>query len=213
MIMNLETSYLLNGMEHEVLSEIVFNSDYPGYKPEVKEIPNGDGKVDVGKRYAHIAPKYFENWDNSYRITLENYYIKLFNHARLIAESLEVPLEYRPNYNASCLRILYYPEGEGGNDHTDFDLFTMMVYRDQPDKFISTGEGVPDNIRSVYPQLHYGELMEEIGMGTPHSHRIEPSYKPQLSAVFFALPNHRAKLPSGLTVGEWLEERYSRSRK
>lgn len=32
------------------------------------------------------------------------------------------------------------------------------------------------------------------------------------SIVFFAIPDHAAVLPSGETVGEWLEERLARSR-
>jgi hypothetical protein len=44
--------------EMSTLRNIVFQPQYPGYRPTIVESPNGDGKVDTEKRYAHVAPKY-----------------------------------------------------------------------------------------------------------------------------------------------------------
>jgi hypothetical protein len=33
---------------------------WPGYRPNIVEAPNGDGRLDAEKRYAHVAPKYLQ---------------------------------------------------------------------------------------------------------------------------------------------------------
>ncbi len=45
-------------IEFDALSSLVFRPGYPGYKPNVVEAPNGDGKLDTDKRYSHVAIKY-----------------------------------------------------------------------------------------------------------------------------------------------------------
>lgn len=203
----------MNRVEYNKLSKIVFSGDYPGYRPEIVEIPNGDGNADDHKRFAHIAPKYFDNFQGQGKDLLVSTYQQAFNDAVMAAKLIGVPDSYLPDYDACNLRLLYYPANTGGALHTDFDLFTLMTYRDQPDRFVSSGAPIQSKVSDEYPQIHYGEIMEAIGMDTPHPHKVLPSKTPQHSAVFFALPAHDAVLPSGLTVGAWLEERINRSRK
>jgi hypothetical protein len=124
--------------EYEALHALVFVPDYSGYKPEVKEIPNGDGKVDADKRYAHVAPKYFKT--DAQREALTPYLEKAFNLARAAADLAKVPSAYLPDIRYGALRILDYPPGAVSNLHEDFDLFTLMIYRDQPDRFVSHDE-------------------------------------------------------------------------
>ena len=45
--------------DYDRLHSLVFRVDYTGFKPTVNEIPNGDGREDKYKRYAHVATKYF----------------------------------------------------------------------------------------------------------------------------------------------------------
>ena len=46
--------------EYYLLSELVFQDWYPGYRKNVVESPNGDGNWDTEKRYAHVAHKYLK---------------------------------------------------------------------------------------------------------------------------------------------------------
>jgi hypothetical protein len=98
------------------------------------------------------------------------------------------------------------------NEHEDFDLFTLMLYRDQPDKFVYHWDNMPTTVRILNTQCHLGQIAKEIGVGNAVKHSVLPSDKPQYSVVYFAIPDHEAILPSGITVGEWLNERISRSR-
>lgn len=45
-------TYPFTAFDYSNLYDRVFQPDYPGYKPSVTEIPNGDGKADTEKRYA-----------------------------------------------------------------------------------------------------------------------------------------------------------------
>jgi hypothetical protein len=47
--------------DYAELYELAFNVKNPGYKPFTFESPNGDGKFDFDKRYAHIAMKYLND--------------------------------------------------------------------------------------------------------------------------------------------------------
>ena len=89
---------------------------------------------------------------------------------------------------------------------------TMMLYRDQPDRFRYVDHPPPEEIRNLYPHIHYGELMQELGLAKAQRHEVAGSVTTQHSMVFFAIPNWELKLPDGTTVGAWLEERLSRSR-
>ena len=96
-----------------------------------------------------------------------------------------------------------------------------MCYRNDPTKFVSVDvspefRGELIKAEALSPQLHFGELMQEIEprIWEATSHFVMPDeYKSQYSAVFFAIPDWDAVLPSGIKVGDWLAERYARSRK
>jgi isopenicillin N synthase-like dioxygenase len=186
-----------NAQDYGYLHSQVFKPGYAGYRPTVQEIPNGDGKVDAGKRFAHAAPKYHPH------ARLEAYYSAAFRAARVKAVELGVPRAFMPSYEHSCLRVLEYPPGTGGGEHTDVDLFTLNLYRNQPECLVS------DDGRTA---CHLGEIAELLGLVKATSHHVLMSATPQHSIVFFAIPDHAARLPGGPTVGEWLTERIARSR-
>lgn len=224
----------MNAQNYEQLHSIVFRTGaagepaYPGYKPEVRELPNGDGKVDSEKRYAHIASKYLRDFTSHGEKELCLALVDAHKLALRVASELAVPFNFLPHIQFSALRVLEYPAGATSNLHTDFDLFTLMIYRDQPDCFVahdlretvrgdvvSFEKGAGDRLlaaRKLNAQLHVGELGELIGLGPATPHEVIASSRPQHSIVYFAIPDHGAVLPTGQTVGDWLTERMSRSR-
>jgi hypothetical protein len=198
--------------EYNKLNELVFRDDYSGYKPTVLEIPNGDSKVDAEKRYAHVATKYFTTAQQ--RIDLMPFLQKAHKLAMDIAVAIRMPPEFHPQMEVSALRVLEYPPGAFSNEHCDFDLFTLSLYRDQPDRFVSKSMG-NDTLRYVRYynlQAHMGELGTEIGLGEATPHSVLPSETVQRSIVYFAIPAWDATLPSGVKVRDWLNSRMARSR-
>lgn len=207
--------------DYEALHSLVFQDDYPGYRKEVKEIPNGDGKVDADKRYAHVATKYLSK---SPSLVLLRYLERAHELALEVARALGVPAELTPRFTECALRVLEYPSGVGGHKHTDFDLFTLSLYRSEPARLKldqdSPVEGWLDRARDLSPGLHIGELGELVGLGEATRHHVEPSTETQYSIVYFALPSPDAVVATGsplygsvpLTAGAWLAERYARSR-
>lgn len=199
--------------DYEKLHALVFRSDYSGYKPTVVEIPNGDGKADAEKRYAHVATKYFKTDEQSR--DLMPYLVRAHELACYAAGVAAVPQEFMPRIEFGALRVLDYPPGAGSNLHEDFDLFTLMCYRDQPDKFVSKYRQVSvrlAQLRTINAQAHLGQLAYEIGVGPATPHLVLPSDTRQRSIVYFAIPDHDAYLPSGVKVRDWLNERMARSR-
>ncbi len=210
---------------YEAIHERAFRPGYPGYKPEVKEIPNGDGKVDAEKRYSHVAPKYLtEAVSPGDKAVLMTYLQRAHDVATIAATDAGVPAEFMPDIRYGALRILDYPPGSVSNPHEDFDLFTLMCYRDQPDRFLAHDDEDAVNpfsqisaIRRHNKQAHLGQLGEAIGLGKATPHEVLASESRQCSIVYFAIPNHDSLLPptaSGtrLTVRDWLNERMARSR-
>lgn len=204
---------LFTDQDYEFLHSQVFRSDYSGYKPSVIEIPNGDGKADVEKRYAHIAKKYFttdEQWT-----TLMPYLERAHDLAWEMGRLIGLPNKYMPDIRHSALRILDYPPGSISNRHEDFDLFTLMCYRDQPEMFQSDeveGGIIIDQLRMFDPQAHLGQLGTVIGLGAATPHWVLPSETRQRSIVHFVIPDHESVLPGDITVRGWLNERMARSR-
>jgi hypothetical protein len=199
--------------DYEELHDLVFRDDYSGYKPNVAELPNGDGKVDADKRYAHVALKYLKT--RQQERDLLPFLIAAHRTALQMAAWSEVPAAFLPDLRYSALRVLDYPPGSISNRHEDFDLFTVMCFRDQPDRFASEDIGLSpalESMRRIDPQAHLGELGEIIGLGRATPHWVLPSAERQRSIVYFAIPDHAAVLPTGVTVGDWLAERVARSR-
>ncbi len=155
-----------------------------------------------------------------------------------VHDALGLPEAWAPDLDASALRILEYPPGATSARHTDFDLFTLVAYRDpfpgglvrhEPEhRFEDFGKPSLGFAEGVSPGIHFGELYELGGFGraTPHevgaiddgSSCITSVKLPQFSAVYFALPRHDLVLPDGRKVGPqteegtYLHERMSRSR-
>lgn len=210
-------------MNYDQLHAIVFSGDYPGYRPEVRELPNGDGRVDADKRYAHIASKYLAKyrWGIECAI-LQSALDEAHDLSIEVARALDVPPAFWPVREYSALRVLEYPAGAISNVHTDFDLFTLMMHRSHPIRFVAhdmqpgydntQGGEALFQARRINHQLHLGELAEQVGVGRATPHEVVACDEVQRSIVYFAIPDHFAVLPSGLTVGEWLAERMSRSR-
>jgi hypothetical protein len=174
----------------------LFSADYKGYRPTVRELPNGDGVVDADKRYLHVALKYDPPaWARSFLYAAHD-------EAVAYADKLGVPTEFWPDLSAGALRVLEYPIGAGSAMHTDFDLLTTLCYRSTPDDLISP----------VGAHLHIGEIGEIVGLGEATPHHVPGRPYVQHSIVYFALPAHQAVLPGGQTVGQWLANRLARSR-
>lgn len=203
--------------DYAILNEIVFAGDYSGYKPEVREAPNGDGKIDSAKRYAHIAEKYLGDqgaWVDSYlRLFLRDAH----REALRVAKSLGVPSAFMPDIRYGALRVLEYPVGAGSAEHTDFDLFTILCYRNDAESDssgLSFEETLAETVRlsGISHGLHMGEIGEIVGLGRATPHAVDGRDYVQHSIVYFAIPDHAAVLPTGVTVGEWIAERIARSR-
>jgi hypothetical protein len=193
-----------NRETYDRLHSLVFREGYPGYKPGVREVPNGDGRVDAEKRYAHVAAKYLRAYSEtagaSGRIATLEHYLRMA-HAEAVDIALSLGLKaFIPAFETGALRVLEYPAGVGGASHTDFDLFAVNLWRSCPNPGLGVG------------RYHIGEIGELVGLGKAQPHCVEPLPEPQLSLVYFAIPPHEAVLPGGVTVGAWLAERVARSR-
>ncbi len=129
--------------------------------------------------------------------------------------------------------------GAGTAEHTDFDLFSIVLWRSHPADlelgYECTARTIPeafrDNMRlaagrALNPGLHIGEIGALVGLGPATPHRVPARPYAQKSLIYFAMPDHGARLPcpapahggwpsdctGGPTVGQWLAERLARSR-
>jgi hypothetical protein len=217
------------------LHSLVFRGDYPGYTPAVVELPNGDGKADVDKRYAHVSLKNLANWGNGQeRMILLRALFIAHSMAEQVADVLQVPKAFRPDIRYGALRVLEYPVGAISHRHKDFDLFTLHCYRSHPDQFEIHDPGPTTQTyaalarrreaRDLNPGLHIGELGECVGLGPASPHEVTATNEVQHSIVYFAIPDWAAELPAAeaarlqttpcdlVTVKDWLNERMARSR-
>jgi isopenicillin N synthase-like dioxygenase len=248
---------LFTAADYAKIHSLVFRDDYPGYKPKVIESPNGDGKLDTEKRYAHIAEKYLKynstklvedhiRLQNRFGINeCEDFTTELFLNKCLdqahelsleIAVAIGVPPQYWPVRKYGALRVLEYSPTAVTNTHTDLDLFTLMLYRNDESCFkyldpnfaskyleslglegqaLTRSKSLLRLAKSLNSQVHFGELLEEIDSNSYRAtkHEVVASGGPyQYSCVYFSEPDHDVVLPSGITVGKWIEERMKRSR-
>jgi hypothetical protein len=254
------TKQLFTAADYARIHSIVFSPDYPGYKPEVVESPNGDGVKDTEKRYAHVAEKYLKeyteykpfnpNYDpssnqlelakheyaKSVRYAnagiLKDYLTKAHELSLEVAIKIGVPKPFWPVKKYSALRVLEYNASATTAPHKDFDLFTLMLYRNLPEYFkyidlvngkttygdfavLKSSQKLLKSAQELNTQVHFGEILEDIDpkayKATPHE--VVASEGPwQYSCVYFCVPDHEAVLPSGLTVGKWMEIRKGASR-
>lgn len=218
---------MFTALDYIELYDLAFDPRNPGYKPFSLESPNGDGKFDWDKRYAHVAMKYLGSDECTFEEeeinVLEGYLDDCMDVAMEVAVTLGIPRDFWPDKRYSALRILEYKPGAISNPHTDFDLFTLMMYRNIQDNFKYSVFAQPshsfymlESAKHINSQIHFGELLEAINPtynATPHEVVADRNNRIQYSAVFFAIPDHNSILPSGDTVGEWIDERISRSRK
>lgn len=184
------------------LAAIVFQPDYPGNPASrgIVEAPNGDGALDKAKKFSHVATKYIVQCRREVRDTL-NYFLDMAHHEAINIWAFgDMPLAMEPRREHGALRVLEYPAGVGGHLHTDFDLFSVNLWRSCPNPGLG---GTP---------YHMGEIGELLGLGSAEPHYVEPLPVVQKALVYFAIPDHAACLPSGVTVGDWLNERIARSR-
>lgn len=203
---------IFTAFDYAALAALVFRPDYPGNATArgVVEAPNGDPAArDTQKRYAHVADKYLQGWDeqgdlwSGRRRYLETMLERASAAAWRAARDLGVPEVFWPSFQHGALRVLEYPANVGASAvHTDFDLFTLNLYRSVP----NPGLGDPPE------PYHIGEISELVGLGPARPHHVDPLPVAQYSLVYFAIPDHAAVLPSGETVGNWIAERIKRSR-
>jgi len=207
---------MFDSIDYAFLHSVVFRPDYPGYTPKVIEAPNRDGVKDTKKRYSHIAVKYLAKFgDVALFQALMGYLEEAHAHACQTFEHLGLPQEFRPSLDYSCLRVLEYPPGTGGVPHCDFDLFSEILYRDQPDKFHYVGETPPEAYQRISEHLHFGSMLPltgHAGLLVPSEHYVEPSDTWQHSIVFFAVPDWKTKLTTGETVGDWIQRETAKAR-
>ena len=220
--------FQFNAADYAELHALVFRGDYPGYKPEVIEIPNGDGKADAAKRYAHIALKYLPGWGTAAeRCILMSALAHAHDVAERVAEALGVPKAFLPDLRYGALRVLEYPPGADSAAHQDFDLFTLHLYRNTHAPFYYVGSQVEANqafaarhcaALELNPRMHIGQLGEAIGVGTADTHGVDPAAETQHAIVYFAIPDHDVVIEprpadgERITVKAWLNERMARSR-
>lgn len=201
---------MFSATDYDRLAALCFAPGAPYDRTVYTELPNGDGKADVGKRYAHVATKYLQQDSDPARVAeLSLVLRRAFELSLQVAAKLGSP---PPQLEACALRILHYPPDVGSNRHTDFDLFTLPLFRNVWLPFVCNGAPLPRKIRKLCTRAHLGELGELLGLGPATPHEVLPYAGEQKSIVFFALPDPELKLPDGRTAGEWLAERYSRSR-
>jgi hypothetical protein len=195
---------LFSAADYAALAAIVFRPDYPGNATArgVVEAPNGDGYRDEGKRYAHVSSKNLHAWlDAGDRpretaemcLRLLDYLDKAHARAIDIAFRLGVPHAFLPAFASGALRVLEYPADTGSVMHTDKDLFTVNLYRNTSNPGLPAGE------------VHGGDLCELLGVCPATPHDIHPLPVVQRSIVYFAVPDHAAVLPTGETVGSWID--------
>jgi len=205
----------LSEEDYKNLADFAFSEQNPGFKPKEIESPNGNGVWDESKRYTHIAPKYFRQVLELVPPIVIELYAKAINECIRVCNAIELPHQFWPGPD-STMRLLDYPPGASTAPHTDFNLFTLCLYRDDMDAFkYLGGEGDPllKKAREISPGIHFGEMMTEINGAQATGHEVVGTDKPQRSIVFFMVPRHSATLPSGKTVGQWIEERKRRSRR
>lgn len=200
---------LFNSDDYRILHRLFETPGYSGYKPNVLEAPNGDGKIDAQKRYLHVALKYdpppLARW----------YLARAHFEACRIAEAIGVPDQYYPKVENGTLRVLDYPAGAGSAEHTDFDLFTVHCYRNTPADFVRVFAS-PDDVRpaaeAIDPDVHFGDIGAEVGLGPATRHLVPARDYPQQAIVYFAMPANDARMPNGSRAIDWIADRYSRSR-
>jgi len=188
---------------------VLFRKGYAGYKPDVLEVPTGDGKVDTHKRYLHVALKYnppsWALW----------YLARAHFEACRIAEAIGVPAEFYPKVENGTLRVLDYPAGAGSAEHTDFDLFTVHCYRSTPEDF-KRSRPVDPRAEAIDPHVHIGEIGDIVGLGNATPHLVPERPYAQQAIVYFAMPAQDAFIYNAngyrKTVREWVAERTARSR-
>lgn len=188
---------------------------YAGYKPGVKEIPNGDGRVDFGKRFLHVALKY-----NPPRWAKDILAVAHFRACEVF-KALGWPAELMPAVENANLRVLEYPEGTGSARHKDFDLFTVNCWRNIPSDLVMT-----DAPERGWSEVHMGELAEIYGLAKADPHEVPERPYQQKAIIYFASPAMATPLPEPIvfpevegfparmvrTSGEWQIERTNRSR-
>lgn len=190
--------------EYNRIHQLTFQTPgYTGYRPEVQEAPNGDGNWDEQKKYAHVATKYNPCSE------LMFYYGKAFAEASRVCKELDVPRSLMPDWHSCCMRILDYPPGASSAEHTDFDFLTIQLYREHQEGFIRSGT-VEQADESISTGIHFGEMAEVANFRKAMPHSVKGLPIRQKSIVFFVLPNPDVPL---ITAGEWLSERYARSRR
>lgn len=184
---------------------------YTGYKPDVLEAPNGDGKIDATKRYLHVALKY----------NPPEFAIRLLSRAHFeacrVAEAMGVLAAFYPKVENGTLRVLDYPVGAGSAEHTDFDMFTIHCYRSTPEDFVMHDDPDPATApalaagRAIHAELHIGDIGAEVGIAPATRHSVPERGYAQQSIVYFAMPANGAIMPNGLRAIDWIADRYARS--
>lgn len=190
---------IFNKQAYDQLKALTFRPEYPGFRPDVLEAPNRDGRIDHGKLYSHVALRYLRGHDHG---PLFDAFVVSLQLARQVATAAGVTGIYQPDAETSALRVLWYPAGAGSCGHTDSDLLTLNLYRNEREPLYTESQTF----------WHWGDLAGVLGLGKPCRHGVRAAAYPQESIVFAANPRADAVLPDGRTVGEWLKENVGKQR-
>jgi isopenicillin N synthase-like dioxygenase len=193
----------MDAVEFEKIYQEVFSPTFTGYSPAIAEAPNGDSRIDLQKRYSHLNHRTLPSARDNVKTFLAEVFSRCMRVALEHARIMNIPYAFMPSAEDSTLRLLEYPPGATSSEHTDFDLFTINLYRSHEDLIVPK---MP---------VHFGELADIVSKGwlkaVPH-HVTAHLTQTQRSAVFFVMPALSACLPNGMTVREWVAERKTRSR-
>ena len=142
---NHQNKLMFTVSDYHILSDIVFQDNYPGYRPYVVEGPGGggDGNWDIGKHYASVAEKYIERFAVEMpekAQLLNSYFTRMHEKAEEIATALEIPQAFWPMKKYATMRISYHTPGAITHPHVDYCLFTIVGYRSHPETFQFTEE-------------------------------------------------------------------------
>lgn len=188
---------MFSAYDYAEISEVAFQYTYPGYMSNIPTRHSSRTPVqyDAKTRYAHLSLRYLEEYPSLHK------YIKTANNRAIeVASKLKIPKAYFPVEKYGVIRILEYPAGAVSPPHTDFDLFTLMCYRNNTAslKYLDKSE----------PDIMYGELLAVI---LPEykatKHQVLPDSETQQSIVYFTMPDHNAVLPNRMSVRNWCSKR------
>lgn len=204
---------MFTASDYARISNIAFTETYRGYMQNTRE---GEQR--------HISSVMYNLLDkpdigiSQSEVSILKSYVKIAHERAVeVAVLLGIPRIFWPHIDSGILRVLEYPPETCNPKHIDYDLFTLMCYRNLPDNFRYVGEQSKDALEianTLNKQFHFGRLISTACKGmyhaTSHEVIVDASQRTQYSIVYFANPHFDAVLPNGNTVGTWVRNKMNR---